>query len=176
MKKSIDLKELFGKKRLLETIRKEYNLLEMELISERETFEIELKKIYKKYNFTDISKPYCLSLAIEIDKYRSPLVIKEEKFEKVKHYFDNLKENIEIEFNKILTNGYETNKDYDSSILNELKDFVIRKQNNVCPICEDIINCDDSVLSVNRNCQVMHNSCKNYINSFKTNSYSENNR
>ena len=113
MKKSIDLKELFGKKRLLETIRKEYNLLEMELISERETFEIELQKIYKKYNFTDISKPYCLSMAIEIDKYRSPLVIKEEKFEKVKHYFDNLKENIEIEFNKILTNGYETNKDYD---------------------------------------------------------------
>ena len=81
-----------------------------------------------------------------------------------------------MEFNKILTNGYETNKDYDLSILNELKYFVIEKQNNVCPICEDIINYDDSVLCVNRNCQVMHNSCKNYINSFKTNSYSENNR
>ena len=73
MKRPVNLKELYGKKKLLATMIEEYDSLERELSVEKPKYNKKLQVIYLKYDYNDTSKPYTLSLAIEIDKIRHPI-------------------------------------------------------------------------------------------------------
>ena len=164
MKRPVNLKELYGKKKLLATMMMEYDSLERELNVEKPKYNKKLQTIYLKYEYNDTSKPYTLSLAIEIDKIRRPIIKKEQQYEDLGIYINDLKTNIDSDLNKILTNGYEPDNDYEILVLTDLKGSIIKKQNNSCPICGDRLRDAESDKICLSNCQVLHSSCKNYVN------------
>tara|TARA_B100001175_G_C19515034_1_gene646828 strand:- start:10027 stop:10560 length:534 start_codon:yes stop_codon:yes gene_type:complete len=169
MKRPVNLKELYGKKKLLATMIEEYDSLERELSVEKPKYNKKLQVIYLKYDYNDTSKPYTLSLAIEIDKIRHPIKKKEQQYEDLGIYINDLKTNIDSDLNKILTNGYEPDNDYEILVLTDLKNIIIKKQNYSCPICGDALGDATTDKTCISNSQVLHSSCKNYMNNICNN-------